>query len=104
MISVPVDHKERLNYVLDLAWDILIKRLSLGRIKVNKESSMQLHYAALISSLGELMCIQKSDVFTIELEHSFQNKNIDIVCYYNDVKAAIELKCFKQSSNTRKRH
>ncbi|MEW9699337.1 hypothetical protein [Paenibacillus sp. SI8] len=38
-------------------------------------------------------------MFTIELEHSYQSKNIDIVCYYNDIKAAVELKCFKKSSN-----
>lgn len=99
MINVPVEHKERLNYVLDLAWSIFIKRLALGRIKVNKESSMQLHYASLINSLGELMCLDKDDVFTVELEHSYQSKNVDIVCYYNDFKAAVELKCFKKSSN-----
>lgn len=99
LINVPVDHRDRLNHVLDLAWNIFIKRLALGRIKVNKESSMQLHYASLINSLGELMCIDKDDVFTIELEHSYHGKNVDIVCYYNNFKAAVELKCFKKSSN-----
>ncbi|GMX60102.1 hypothetical protein Elgi_68690 [Paenibacillus elgii] len=99
MINVPVDHKDRLNYVLDLAWNIFIKRLALGRIKVNKESSMQLHYASLINSLGELLCLDKDDVFTIELEHSYQAKNVDIVCYYNNNRPAVELKCFKKSSN-----
>ncbi|GMX60107.1 hypothetical protein Elgi_68740 [Paenibacillus elgii] len=99
MLNVPINYNDRLNYVLDLAWSIFIKRLSLGRIKVNKESSMQLHYASLINSLGELLCLDKDDVFTIELEHSYQSKNVDIVCYYNDIKAAIELKCFKKSSN-----
>ncbi|BBI34941.1 hypothetical protein [Cohnella abietis] len=99
MINVPIDPKERLNYLLDLAWSIFINRLALGRINVNKESSMQLHYASFIHNLGELMCLDKSDVFKIELEHSYENKNVDIVCYYNDFKAAIELKCFRKSSN-----
>lgn len=99
MFSVPINHADRLNYVIDLAWSIFIKRLAFGRIQVNKESSVQLHYASLINSLGEIMCIDKNDIFSVELEHSFQGKNIDIVCYYNNIKAAIELKCFKKSSN-----
>lgn len=100
MDIIPIDLQKRLNFLLDVSWNIFIQRLSHEKIKVNKESSMQLHYAALIHSLGELMCIDKSDVFTIELEHSYQNKSIDIVCSFNDSqKAAIELKCFKKSSN-----
>ncbi|MBI4680928.1 MAG: hypothetical protein HY753_06930 [Nitrospirae bacterium] len=99
MINIPTSPTERLNFVLDLAWQIFFEKVTSGRIKINKESSMQLHYSAILQGLGELMCIKPKEIFTIELETSHGKKNIDIACAYNDVKGAVELKCFKKESN-----
>ncbi|MFC2071476.1 hypothetical protein ACFLUU_01995 [Chloroflexota bacterium] len=99
MNDIPQSKQERLRYVLNLAWNIFFERVVAGRIKVNKESSMQLHYSSILQRLGELICIQPGEMFNIELESSHEKKNIDIVCSYGDVKAAIELKCFRKSSN-----
>jgi len=91
---------EKLKYVLDLAWNIFFERLISKKISINLESSMQLHYASIIKSIGELFIITPYENFKIELEHSFNDSNkIDIECSYNNTKAAIELKCFRKGSN-----
>lgn len=95
------DKTKKLKYVLDLSWDIFFERLISEKISINLESSMQLHYASIINSLGEQLIIKPDEYFKIELEHSYKDtkKYIDIECSYNDIKAAIELKCFRKNSN-----
>jgi len=97
--SIPRLKADRLSYVLDFAWEIFFEKVASGRIVINKESSMQLHYSAVVHQLGELMCIQPKEIFIIELESVYKKRNIDITCGYNDVKGAIELKCFRKRSN-----
>ncbi|MGB7532428.1 MAG: hypothetical protein WA977_05540 [Halobacteriota archaeon] len=99
MHNIPKSNADRLSYVLDFAWEIFFERVAAGRIKINKESSMQLHYSAILHGLGELMCIQPNETFTIELESAYGRRNIDITCSYDDVKGAVELKCFRKRSN-----
>ncbi len=96
-----IDKTKKLQYVLDLSWDIFFERLISKRITINLESSMQLHYASIIKSIGEQLIVEPDEYFKIELEHSYKDtkKYIDIECSYNDIKAAIELKCFRKISN-----
>ncbi len=96
--EIPKLKVERLGYVLDLAWAIFIEKIVTGRLKINKESSMQLHYSAILNGLGELMCIEPKEIFEIELESVHDKQNIDIICSYGDIKAAVELKCFRKAS------
>lgn len=91
--------QERLAFVLDFAWQIFFERVISGRITINKESSMQLHYSVILHSLGELLCTRPEEKYFIELESSYKKKNIDIACSLQDTKSAIELKCFRKSSN-----
>src|SRR5207253_3236627 len=96
----PLDSPQhRLEYILNLGWQILLKRIVSGRMKVNKESSLQLHLGTIFQHLGEQFCVEPGENFFIELETSYQKKNIDIVCKLGDVTAAIELKCFRKHSN-----
>lgn len=97
--NVPESQVARLGFVLDFAWEIFFEKVAAGRVKINKESSMQLHYSAILHGIGELLCIQPREIFAIELESSYERKNIDITCFYDDVRAAVELKCFKKGSN-----
>jgi hypothetical protein len=90
---------ERLNAVLDLSWEVFFNRLIYGRVRINKESSMQLHYSSVINQMGDLFCLKPNETFSIELEHSYKNKNIDITCSLGEARAAIELKCFRKKSN-----
>jgi len=95
---------EKLQYILDFSWDIYIEKLISNKISINLESSMQLHYASIINSLGELLKIKPDEEFNIELEHAYEDtsKYIDIQCSYHNIKTAIELKCFRKNSNRAK--
>jgi hypothetical protein len=97
--AIPTDRTDRLAYIIELAWDIFFQRICSGRTAVNKEASMQLHLSTILHGLGEMFCIMPDETFSIELESKYDRSNIDIVCSYGDVKAAIELKCFKKASN-----
>ncbi len=98
------DQEEKLRYILDFSWEIYIERLISSKISLNLESSMQLHYASIINNLGELLIVKPDEIFNVELEHAYENtsKYIDIQCSYNNVKAALELKCFRKGSNRAK--
>lgn len=96
---IPIDKAARLSYIIDLAWDIFFQRICSGRIAVNKEASMQLHLSTILHGLGEMLCIMPNETFNIELESKYDRSNIDIVCSYGDIRAALELKCFKKASN-----
>jgi hypothetical protein len=93
---------ERLEFVLDLGWRLLLEKVVSGRLQVNKEASLQLHLGNIFYHLGELLCIEKNERFEIELETAHDGKNIDIVCSFGELKAAVELKCFRKHSNRAK--
>ena len=92
----------RMRWILSTAWDVCIHRIVNGRITINKESSLQLHYAYVLAQVGELACIDKDESFKIELEGHHDGKNIDIWCSLGRCDAAIELKCFRKASNRAK--
>lgn len=94
-----LDRNERIRWALSSAWETCIHRIAAGRIRINKESSLQLHYAYILAQFGELACIEKAESFEMELETHHAGKSIDIWCSLNDVEAAIELKCFRTRSN-----
>lgn len=93
---------ERMRWVLTKAWEICVQRIASGRILINKESSLQLHYAYTLMQLGELACIGQQDSFKIELETKHDRKNIDVWCCLGNSEAAIELKCFRKASDRAK--
>jgi hypothetical protein len=92
----------RVLWMLSTAWEICIQRIAGNRIVINKESSLQLHYAYILSQVGELACINKDESFMIELETNHFGKNIDIWCSLGNCEAAIELKCFRKVQNRAK--
>lgn len=97
--NIPTSKMDRLNFIIDLSWKVFFEKVASGCIKINKESSMQLHYSSILNTIGELFCILPGETFSLELESSYGRKNLDITCRFDDVSAAIELKCFRKSSN-----
>jgi len=95
----PQTQPQRLTRILDESWDILNQRIATGRVNINKEASLQLHYSSVLLSYGELFCVEPKETFTIELESASGRKSIDITCTLGDTRAAIELKCFRKTSN-----
>ena len=71
LVPVPEVPGEKLDYTLDLAWELLLTRLLQGGLRINKEASLQLHFGALVLSMGVLMCFQRGEYFTVELEQNW---------------------------------
>ena len=95
----PQTKTDRLERVLNESWDVLTQRIASGRVKINKEASLQLHYSSIVQGFGEICCIEPGETFVIELETGNERKSIDLTCTLGDVKAAVELKCFRKASN-----
>lgn len=95
----PQTQPQRMTRILDESWEILAQRIATGRVSINKEASLQLHYSSILLSYGELFCVEPQETFSIELESANGRKSIDITCMLGDTRAAIELKCFRKASN-----
>jgi hypothetical protein len=96
---VPVAPVERLQAVLDTAWHIFLSRFVHGRHPVTKEAPFQHHLANIISTVGSLYCIEREDLFLVDLETKEEDvrgraKYLDITCSFvnHRVSCAIELK------------
>lgn len=99
---IDINPEQRLARIIDLAWEIMFENVVSGRIVINKESSLQLHFSKIIFELGTIYNILPNEKFGIEMESNYEKKSIDIVCGFDNIKAAIELKCFMKSSNRAK--
>ncbi|MEZ7509337.1 hypothetical protein QO190_11025 [Cloacibacterium sp. Arc13] len=103
---IELNKKERLSQIIELAWEIIFQKIISKKLTINKESSLQLHLSKTIFDLGNLYCIFPNEDFEIEMETKYEKKSIDIVCILRDnteeVKCAIELKCFMKNSNRAK--
>ena len=100
MNDIELDSLEnRMRWLLSTGWEICLRRIVSERISINKEASLQLHYAYVLAQMGEIACIEQGESFKIELETAHAGKNIDIWCALGNCEAAIEMKCFRKASN-----
>ena len=108
--------EDRLVRVFNLAYELLRGKINSGRIRVENEASLQLQFAAIIKSVGELLEIEPGELFSIELEKpitlpntSFEKSGsarakIDIYFAYANTatnvmqSCAIELKFFRKKN------
>ncbi len=67
-------YRDRLARIVDDGYDILSQKIRKGRISVDNEASLQLHYSSILKTLGELYEFAKDDLFSIELE-----KNVVVI-------------------------
>ena len=96
---IPHDHVERLNQVVDQSWRIFQSHFMYKRHPILKEAPFQHHFANILSTVGSLYCVERSDIFFVDLETKCENirdksKFIDISCSFlnTNVACAIELK------------
>lgn len=107
----------RLSKVFELAYKCLFDKINGGQITVENEASLQLQFAVILKTCGELMEIDRDEHFSIELEKpvtligsSFgksqsSKAKIDIWFAYTKVSTAevqacaVELKFFKKKNN-----
>ena len=108
---------DRLVRVFDLAYECLRRKINGGRIRVENEASLQLQFAAILKSVGELLEVERDEFFAIELEkpvtlsdRSFGKSGsakakIDIYFSYTNAttkavrSCAVEMKFFKKQNH-----
>jgi hypothetical protein len=96
-------HEERLRYAVSAAWAIFARKVGGNTIPVNKEASMQLHYAYILQQLLPLTSQSCHEVAEIELETGVKTNSganeIDIFLKgesaHGQSSIAIELKCYR---------
>jgi len=106
-------YKERTNQIVEIAFERLCGKVTGKRIEVANEASLQLQFASILKTLGELYEETKNERFNIELEKNVtlldsdsveSRKRVDIWFSLEDKKGdeqracAIELKFFKRAN------
>lgn len=109
--------QERLTRAFNLAYECLRQKINGGRIHVENEASLQLQFAAILKSVGELLEIHRDEFFSIELEKPVSltgatfgksgsaKAKVDIFCSYTNISTgkmhscAIEMKYFKKKNH-----
>ena len=98
---IPHNQTDRLNQVVDRAWQIFQSQFVYKRHPILKEAPFQHHFANILSTVGSLYCLERSDFFLVDLETRCEDvkgkaKYIDITCSFRNAEAevscAIELK------------
>ena len=107
---------DRLTRVFELAYEALHRKINGGRIRVENEASLQLQFASLLKTLGEVFEAGRDENFSIELEKPVTSKGVafgksgserakvDIYFSYTNVvtnqttSCAVELKFFKKKN------
>lgn len=108
---------ERLDRTFALAYDCLRRKINGGRIQVANEASLQLQFAAILKSVGELFEVERDEFFSIELEKPValtddvfgksgsRNAKIDILFGFTNVtkdevhRCAVEMKFFRRKNH-----
>jgi len=102
------DINSRAIAAIKIAWDIFSKKVGGGIIQVNKEASMQLHFAYVLQQIMPLIYFKNDERIDIELETSIsdgqRNREADIIVTVHKgdavFKIAMELKCYRKLSSS----
>lgn len=104
--------QERLDRIVDTAYEILCGKVASGSISIDNEAALQLQLSVILEQLGRLYELAPTDRFSISLEKVINNLSqkttkspngkarCDIMLQLQDAQIAIELKCFIPDGNT----
>ena len=95
--------EERLRAAISFAWDIFSRKVGAGLISINKEASMQLHYANILSQTLPLVTVEADEASHVELETGVtvegKSREIDLLVIglkgQTTHRIAIEVKCYR---------
>ena len=108
--------RDRLIRTFDLAYECLRRKINGGRIRVDNEASLQLQFASILKSVGELFEVERDEFFSLELEKAISLKGgafgksgtnkakIDVFFSFTNsstgesVSCAVEMKFFKKKN------
>ena len=96
--------EKRLNESITFAWKIFQEKVGTGLIEINKEASMQLHYAYILQNVLPLILFSKDESVNVELEKTvnLDHKTCEVDLFLtgrkekNEYKIAIEMKCYRE--------
>ncbi len=97
--------EDKLDKLVKVAWELLQRKIAGGLVKVNKEASLQLHYAYILQELISICQFSDAENVKVVLEKTIkmEDKNtqeIDVVIETTVDKApyqvAIEMKCYRK--------
>ncbi|NCU31911.1 MAG: hypothetical protein EOM23_03005 [Candidatus Moranbacteria bacterium] len=97
------DLKTRIIKIIDICWESFSAKVGGGLINVNKEASMQLHFAYILKHSIDLAIYHQDEKVTVELETGIPTKgrmrecDIIITMKKGDDTSVlpIEMKCYK---------
>jgi hypothetical protein len=95
--------EERLRATISLAWDVFSRKVGSGIIRINKEASMQLHFANILSQTLPLITVEADEASHVELETGVEvegkGREIDLLVIgtknISTYRIAIEVKCYR---------
>ena len=101
----------RLRQATSLAWTVFAEQVGRGRLLINKEASMQLHYSHILHGLLPMFLNRPNERAHIELETGVKidghNREIDLVlcgeCGSGSTYTiAVEMKCYRRLASSGK--
>lgn len=100
----------RVNNIINTCWESFSAKVGGGLIIVNKEASMQLHFAYLLKNTIDLAIHHSDESITIELETGIEVngrlREADLVVHLIkaevEIFLPIEMKCYKNRTSTNK--
>lgn len=95
--------EERLRTAISFAWGVFSRKVGAGVIGINKEASMQLHYANILSQVLPLITVEADEAAHVELETGVRvegkAREIDLLVIgskgQSTYRIAIEVKCYR---------
>lgn len=98
----------RVNNIIDVCWESFSAKVGGGLLNINKEASMQLHFAYVLKNSIDLAIHHSDEKITIELETTIfvegKTKECDIVIKIekgNEFRnLPIELKCYRELASS----
>lgn len=104
------DFRVRLRKSISVAWALFIRKIANKTLPINKEASMQLHYACILQQLLPLICFKSDEKAVIELETGVpidsRNKEIDLllkgIASNGEHKIAVEMKYYRTKTSSDK--
>ena len=84
---IPLDIKLRLDQIIGTSWEIFTNQYINKKYEINLEAPFQLHFASIIKHVGEIYCLKKHDIISVNLEVNLgvhERNYVDIVISYFD--------------------
>lgn len=95
--------EERLRAAISFAWGVFARKVGSGIIRINKEASMQLHFANILAQTFPLITVEADETSHVELETGVKvegkAREIDLLVIgmkgETTHRIAIEVKCYR---------